>query len=185
MNTDTLSDEYFKWMCDIVCNDNHYSPHNSYEKLLNTLNTIHFEYSIPMDGNRAEDGIDLRYRFGYENGYEDFIIANYLDISDCSILEMLIALSMRCEEHIMNDPEIGNRTAKWFWDMIRSLDIYTMDDSHFSNSVVNSKIDIFMNHKYAKNGRGGLFTIDNPPTDLRTTEIWYQMNWYLYELGET
>lgn len=36
-------------------------------------------------------------------------------------LEMIIALAIRLEEHIMDDPDIGNRTGQWFWDMIVSL----------------------------------------------------------------
>jgi len=52
---------------------------------------------LPMDGNRAEDGIDLRYRFGYEKEYEGSTIASYLDNSPCSVLEMLIALAFRAK----------------------------------------------------------------------------------------
>ena len=32
-----------------------------------------------MDGNRAEDGIDLRYRFGREQLYSDAMVASCLD----------------------------------------------------------------------------------------------------------
>ncbi|WP_243133445.1 hypothetical protein [[Ruminococcus] torques] len=59
---------YFNWMCQLVF-DGRYSKKLSYRRLLKVLHKIEFTYSIPMDGNRAEDGIDLRYRFGYENGY--------------------------------------------------------------------------------------------------------------------
>ena len=45
----------------------------------------------------------------------------------------------------------------------------------------------FMDGKYKPNGKGGLFTIPSCERDLRTVEIWYQMNWYLnsiiYEKG--
>jgi len=80
-----------------------YSRRLSYQKLLRHLHNIDFQYMLPMDGNRAEDGIDLRYRFGYEKEYEGSTIASYLDNSPCSVLEMLIALAFRCEEHIMTD----------------------------------------------------------------------------------
>lgn len=49
------------------------------------------------------------------------MIASYLDNRPCSVLEMIIALAIRLEEHIMDDPDIGNRTGQWFWDMIVSL----------------------------------------------------------------
>jgi hypothetical protein len=38
--------------------DNRYSK--SYRKLFARLHDTEFTYTIPMDGNRAEDGIDLR-----------------------------------------------------------------------------------------------------------------------------
>lgn len=60
-----LNNEYFEWMCQLVY-DERYIRRLSYQKLLNHLHNIDFQYSLPMDGNRAEDGIDLRYRFGYE-----------------------------------------------------------------------------------------------------------------------
>ena len=101
--------------------DGRYSKRLSYRKLLRELHRIEFTYSIPMDGNRAEDGVDLRYRFGYENGYSSSMISVYLDNRMCSVLEMMIALAIRCEEHIMDDPDIGNRTGQWFWNMIVNL----------------------------------------------------------------
>ena len=58
-----LNNEYFEWMCQLVCNER-YSRRLSYQKLLRHLHNIDFQYMLPMDGNRAEDGIDLRYRFG-------------------------------------------------------------------------------------------------------------------------
>ena len=56
-----LNNEYFEWMCQLVCNER-YSRRLSYQKLLRHLHNIDFQYMLPMDGNRAEDGIDLRYR---------------------------------------------------------------------------------------------------------------------------
>lgn len=38
-----------------------------------------------------------------------------------------------------------------------------------------------MEREYERNGEGGLFTVNNG-RDMRTTEIWYQMNYYLSEI---
>ena len=80
--------------------------------LLEHLDNINFTYSIPFDENRFNDGQDLRYRFGYENN-----IAGY-DIDEmsfrkgpCSILEMMVALAIKCEENFMSDPANGNRIS--------------------------------------------------------------------------
>jgi len=135
-----------------------------------------------MDGNREADGIDLRYRFGYENSYEDPMIAANLDDRPCSVLEMLIALSIRCEEHIMDDPDIGDRTGEWFWNMIENLALGSMSDSKFDRDYVNNAISRFLNREYKRNGEGGLFTIKHCKYDLRTVEIWYQMCWYLDDI---
>lgn len=178
MTEQELNDRYFDWMYQLVSNER-YTKGKSYKKLLYHLHNIDFQYLLPMDENRAEDGISLRYRFGYEKKYEDTMIASYLDNRPCSVLEMIIALALRCEEHIMYDPEIGNRTGQWFWDMITSLGLEYMNDSDFDMTYTNDVIFRFMGRKYKQNGKGGLFTIEHCKYDMRAVEIWWQMNWYL------
>ena len=177
MVRDDVLNEYFDWMCQLV-SDKQYIGNRSYRKLLSKLHNIPFTYTIDMDGNRAADGIDLRYRFGYERNYEDYIIASFLDDKPCSVLEMIIALALRCET-IMEDPDYGDRTGEWFWGMIESLGLESMDDTSFNRDYVDDVIDIFLSRDYGRDGRGGLFTIKHPKRDLRTVELWYQMNWYL------
>ena len=74
MTSHELNDIYFDWMQQLVC-DFDYTVGRSYYKLLQVLHETEFYYSIPMDGNRAEDGVSLRYRFGYEQGIDSRIIA--------------------------------------------------------------------------------------------------------------
>lgn len=137
-----------------------------------------------MDGNRAEDGVYLRYRFGYERKHNDTVIANLIDNSDCSVFEMLAALAIRCEEHIMNNPDIGNRTGKWFWCMINNLGLSDMNDENFDEAYTEMVIDRFLDHEYKRNGEGGLFVLECPPRDLRYVEIWHQAMWFLDEYLE-
>lgn len=181
MTRDELNNAYFEWMYQLVCSER-CSKNLSYRKLLCYLHKTEFTYTIPMDGNRADDGIDLRYRFGYENAYEGPMIATHLDDRSCSILEMLIALAIRCEEHIMSDPDIGNRTGQWFWDMISNLNLGSMSDVKFDQDYVDEVIYKFLNREYGRNGEGGLFTVENCRYDLRSIDIWYQMCWYLDEI---
>lgn len=173
-----LRREYFIWMCQLVYN-RRYSKGNYYEDLLSYLNSKPFEYTIDIDGNRAADGEDLRYRFGYERGYPNSMIAAYLDTRPCSILEMMVALAFRCEEHIMEDPDVGNRTGKWFWDMIESLGLRGMTNEDFDPWYVDKVLRKFATRNYDRNGKGGLFTIKNADKDMRTIDIWYQMCFYL------
>lgn len=181
MTKNELSDLYFKWMCQLVC-DRRYQNGQSYNRLLSYLDNIEFTYLIGLDGNRAEDGVDLRYRFGYEKSYEEPMIATFLDNRPCSVLEMLIALSIRCEEQIMNDPLVGDRTGKWFWGMIDNLGLSGMIDSNFNEVYVQQCISKFLDRRYEYDGKGGLFSIKHCKNDLRTVEIWYQMCWYLDEV---
>lgn len=181
MTRDEVINEYFEWMCELV-SERPYSKRCSYRKLLSLLYGIDFTYTIEMDGNRADDGINLRYRFGYERGYEDYIIASYLDDRACSVLEMMVALSKRCEESIMDDPDIGDRTGRWFWGMIENLGLGSSFDNVFDKDYVITRIDIFLNREYGRDGDGGLFTVNHPKRDLRTVEIWYQLCWYLDEI---
>jgi hypothetical protein len=150
-------------------------------KLLLFLNDTEFIYTLHMDGNRAEDGISLRYRFGYECDIEEPVIACYLDDRPCSTLEMMVALCVRCEEHIIGNPEIGDRTGQWFWGMVDNLGFGNMDDDHFDVSVANDILQRFFNHEYDRDGKGGLVTVRHSQYDLRSVEIWYQMMWYLDE----
>lgn len=171
-----LSDRYFEWMCQLVKDET--KTEVSYRKLLYRMYETDFYYIVPMDENRESDGVDLRYRFGFECGVDNRRIASELDIRPCSVLEMMIALAIRCEESIMNDPEQGNRYYIWFWLMITNLGLLPMTDDKYNEKWVDTVIDIFLDREYEPNGSGGLFIVEGRG-DLRKVEIWYQMCWYL------
>lgn len=170
-----IEKEYFDWLYDIVC-ENRYSEGYSYRELLSYLHDIEFTYIIPKDANRAEDGIGLRYRFAYDTGCA--CADGYLE-GPCSVLEMILALAIRCEESIMDDPRYGDRTGQWFWKMITNLGLGGMIDDRFDEYYVEDVVARFLNREFEPNGRGGLFTIRNCDYDLRYVEIWVTMLWYL------
>lgn len=177
MNKDVIEKEYFEWMLGIIGDDDCLED-NSYRKLLTYLHQTPFKYRIRKDISRAKDGIDLRRRFAHD--YENVGISEvetYLN-GPCTILEMMIALSFKCED-IMNDPALGDRTSQWFWKMIINLGLGPMTDGMFDFDVVEDIIDIFIRRKYEPDGRGGLFTVRRAPRDLRDVEIWTQMLWFL------
>lgn len=181
MTRDYIINQYFEWMYGLVYNKK-ISKRTSYRKLLYCLHNRDFDYILGLDGNRAEDGIELRYRFGNDFGYNQAIIASNLDDRPCSVLEMMVALAHRCEESIMDDPDIGDRTWEWFWSMIKNLNLYSMDDKNFDRDYVEDILTKFLNREYEPDGTGGLFTITSRNDDLRNVEIWYQMMWHLDEV---
>ena len=176
---DRVKSDYFEWMYDLMC-EGRFDRSITYRKLFTFLYDTEFVYFVPHDENRAEDGIALRYRFCLFNGCEDL---EYCLDGPCSILEMMVALSIRCEERIMSDPDYGDRTAQWFWGMISSLGLSGQTDYNFNERLVNDVITRFLNRDYSPNGRGGLFTIRRWDRDARDAEIWHQLMAYLNNIG--
>ena len=179
MTQDSIINEYFDWLICFV----HEQPRPtqiSYIKVLTRLHNIEFVYSIANDHNRAEDGENLRYRFAITSGYEEdtMLILDYLR-GPCTVLEMMIALVLRCEETIMDDPSLGDRTGQWFWGMIVNLGLGAMTDDKFDKQTVDYVIDKFLNRDYEPDGKGGLFTVKHCEYDLRTLGIWSQLCRYL------
>lgn len=169
---------YFDWLYKTACH-NRSDDLISYRKLLLYLYDTVFTWSpaIPMDGNRAEDGISLRRRFALSEGF-GYEIYDYLN-GPCSVLEMMLALAIRCEEDYMDDPLMGNRTSQWFWNMVVNLGLGAMDDSKYDHEYVESCVLRFLNRDYEPDGRGGLFRLRTSTVDLRDVEIWDQCIWYI------
>ena len=105
----------------------------------------------------------------------------------------------------MDNPDDGDRTGKWFFEMIDSLGLTGMDDRQFDQETVFDILQRFMHREYDASGQGGLFTLRAPSSegaakprlgaeiakgdseagrskiDMREIEIWYQMMAYLEE----
>lgn len=175
---DRINDQYFEWLCKLI-DSKRFSKPVSYRKLLIHLHNIEFTWLISRDINRADDGIQLRRRYSLAN--HDVSLSDYIQ-GPCSVLEMMVALALRCEETIMDDVTIGERTGQWFWEMIHNLGLSSMIDSEFDRDFVDTIIARFLNREYEPDGTGGLFTVRHSSHDLRTAEIWYQLSWYLGSL---
>lgn len=154
---------------------------DQYTLLINTLHYIPFTWNLELDGNRAFDGINLRNRFAYEYGYSDELIAEVFGNRPCSVLEMMAALAIRCEDNIMCDDDYGDRTPLWFWTMINNLGLNVMTNDRYSDDYVFEKVRTMLERRYSPNGAGGLFYVRNPREDLRYVDIWYQLMWFLSE----
>lgn len=174
-HVDEIINGYFNWIYDAMCKKR-YPESISYRKLFTQLHDTEFIYTMRNDASRADDGLSLRYRFAYFN--PEFDDAERYIVGPCSVLEMMYALAIRCEE-FMDNTAYGDRTGQWFWSMIVSLGLGSMDDAHYDRDYVDRALERFMYREYEPNGKGGLFTIYDCDSDLRDVEIWWQLCWYL------
>lgn len=173
-----LEFDYYNWLCHIAFPDEFLRT--QYSPLLAQLHNTAFYATHPLDQNREADGVELRYKFGHSQpGVSDPEIATVLDNRPCSILEMMVALVIRCENEIADDPIYGDRTSLWFQSMLQSLGLYRMKGPFYDSQDVDNILSRFLKREYEPNGKGGLFYIPNTREDLRTVEIWYQMCWYM------
>ena len=170
-----LHEEYFEWMYKEM-RGSRFPESITHRKLFARLHETIFTYSFMKDENRADDGINLRRRFAlrfYGEEYSD-MITQELE-GPCSVLEMIMALAIRCEETIMDDPAYGNRTTQWFWRMLGNLGLGTMSDNHYDESDVDFIIRRFLRREYEPDGKGNIFYIRNYQYDMRREDIWHQL----------
>ena len=164
---------YFRWLIDMLDK----KMVKKYSSLLLHLFKDTFMESklAPMDVHRARDGVGLRTRFIQENKFTDEQLEE-LKYDDCSWLEMLIALSIRIDDQLMFDMNLGNRTDKWFWLIIEQMDLDRFDESHYNYAKVKDKLNRFIRREYENGGKNGIFKCN---FDVRNVEIWYQMHsWF-------
>ena len=179
---DRVTDEYFAWLYSKVCKGRIHED-MSYRKIFRFLHQTEFTFIIPNDINRAKDGENLRYRFAIINEDDPGFQEDIMDAlaGPCSVLEMMVALALRCEESIMDDTRYGDRTGQWFWEMMCNMGIGSMSDDRFNRRKVEQIVYDFLDRQYESDGKGGLFYIKDCEDDLRRVEIWAQLCWYINE----
>lgn len=174
----TLDDRYLEWLYGLVGAVSNRNPDRSYWNLAKQLYTKPFTWFVANDDNRAEDGRDLRYEFLADQELDRD--RDWLEL-DCSIFEMLIALSRRMAFEADGD------ALEWFWRFIQNLDIYNYTDSNYNiqaRDEIEYALDRLVNRSYSPDGRGGLFPLRRSTQDQRKVELWYQMASYVMEREE-
>ena len=178
MTENKLLKTYFKWLLNFVCDSR---EEIYYRMVFEDLFNKDFFWLIDYDENLAIYGLDLRNQFleSSETYRKMYDIYGGFD-KNCSILEMMIALSILIEDKIMTNYE-ENNTPKWFWEMFNSLGLRNYDDISYDEPEVDEILEKFLNRRYQTNGRGGLFTVQNSQKDMTKMDIWMQMNAFLIE----
>lgn len=170
---------YYEWLLNHTFTSVMNKHRHEYNKLMHYLFETPFYWSIPRDANRYEDALELRDRFLDLMDDDNIEVDQYFGTMDVSVLEVMAALAIRCEETIMSDSRYGDRTGEWFWEMLTSMELQTQTDDCFNRHYVHNAVTKMLNREYSPNGIGGLFTIPGCDHDLRTVEIWYQMVWFM------
>lgn len=165
--TDFRKDEsYFQWLEDMIQGD----------LVLDWEIHQHYFYSpIRMDENRDSDGLYLRQTYFDTTGRQA-----HDDSPHASVFEVLVALALRCEE---NSGYIRN-ADQWYWMFIDNMGLSYFIGRNMDEyaDAIDNHIRVTLNHEYDYNGEhGGLFPMKEPPCDLRTIELWYQMQYWITE----
>lgn len=144
-----MRERYFHWLLKYIGNG--VFRRDSYFELLEYLFNTEYCWSIPMDENRAADGIDLRHRFVMEcnENQEDSYI--YLS-GPASVLEVLIALSIRMEQIARGTIDLS-KSGQWFWGMIKNLNILDCYDGNFDYG----KVKYFLGEWFNEDSKIGIF----------------------------
>lgn len=163
----SISDGYLSWLMDKVGGE------EGYIELFKALSNREFTWFVDNDENRAEDGLNLRDAYGYYTGLENY---------ECTVLEMMVGLSIRVGEEILWDGET-DYVQIVFWEMISNLHFEKQTNDNIDYDFVNERIDIFLSRNYGENGDGALFKAipfySHFPKKFQKLEIWYQMQGWL------
>lgn len=164
---------YFRWLTKLI-----ESPrYSDYSELLQFLfqEEFRWDFSIPTDSARADDGIDLRLEY-FNDSYDPDIDVD----ENCNVLEMLIAMSIRIERDITGEPGFDH-PERWFWQFIDNLELTDETDDYFDENRVINVVGNWMARNIKPDGYGGIFPLKYPPVDQRTAPIWDQMSAYVNE----
>lgn len=170
-----LDELYLQWLYSQVADITRKSPSRTYWSLFRLLYKKEFIWLIPNDDNRVADGKALRHEFLADERIT-YVDRNWMDI-ECSVLEMLVALSRR----LGTITEVEPRECFWHFLTVLELSHYT-DNRQIPHDEVDEILDILIWRRYRSNGDGGLFPLKHQPLqDQRDVEIWYQLNTWLNE----
>jgi hypothetical protein len=168
-----LTEDYLRWLGPQIRDEEKFP---TYWDLFRIMFEKEFEWKIPNDHNRLEDGLDLRAEFCYANRIR---AGSLRKLGQARFLEVLIALSRR-----MSFAASGSAQG-WAWQFVTNLELNRMSDPLTRRKFlkVNDSLDTVIQRTYTPDGVGGFFPLTRPDEDQTQKEIWYQMAAYIAELN--
>lgn len=178
--TTRIRKEYFDWLL----NFNIGGEARRYLGLLSLLHQKTFRWFIRNDDNRCEDGLALRNSFvDAFNWDRDHLEVEYFLKSECTILELLVALAKRTNDYMYDLNPDNDQTSKWFFEMITNLGFDRFSGKTIGRMhevEIDDVLESLMDRTYDYYGHGSLFPVEKRPhKDMAKVEIWYQLMEYL------
>lgn len=136
------------------------------------------------DIDREKNGLELRTEwYCWRNKHNNI---TFEDSLPCTMLEMIIGISKRMSEQLM-DEDGEDKTAQYFWEIMENLGLTCMDDDNFGweTGLAQKKIaktcEILCKRQYNPDGTGGgMFPMPGIlGINQKKMEIWYQMQEYI------
>lgn len=176
--------DYQQWLHDKI-KTKKYNP-DDYIYLFDRLYKRVFTYTLIQDSSLESHGKDLREQFRYDTNYDKL---DYRALEgSCSVLEMLIGMSVDCEKDIMTFTDDTNL----FWIALDELDLLRYSDKAIENGTDDKKvtsvtseideiIDVFMHRKYDRDGKRGtpFPSLGDSLHNYRKLSLWDQAMKYL------
>lgn len=174
-------DAYMKWMLDKI--DFKKRNHKKYGKLLKILNEIEYEFTTLLDENRLSDALNMRNEFleeccGYSySKFDSSMVSACPNIvlfgpHRCSVLEMLVAMSIRCEIEMTGEPGC-DVLGRMFWIAIDNSGLSKFTDDRFDGQFVRKIVRETTNSDIFPFNRSGI--------DKSRVDLWYAMQLWIAE----
>lgn len=173
---------YYIWLRGQALQDD---EHSNYNALLRMLHSMPFYWILPLDEDRAIDGLNLR--IDYQRSIENLdVYVDDLDDEDASVLEVLVGIARRMSYLISEDDYPGMTPSVCFWILIENLGLLKYTDDALKNDMyslldLNGDVIRWMQRLFDYDGTGSPFPLRQPPCDQREETITYQMNRYILE----
>jgi hypothetical protein len=180
-----LNEPYMLWLLDQVSVDYRRKAWDTdrYKGLFEALWDREFVWTVPNDGNRLADGLELRYLFLID---EDVKLGrkppSHADVERfrgqaCRMLEVIVALARRL--NFNTDREVG----WWSWKLIDNLGLALFKEpmTDRKRQGIDEALDTLIFRTYKWDGDGGFFPLKYPKDNQTRVEVWYQMAAYLEE----
>lgn len=162
---------YFDFLTDFVCSGR---EKVEFSKVLEQLFYKTFISYDELDDNLIYNSMELREKYS----------KSYIFDFDCTVLELMVYLSIEIEDSIMANNEYGDRTGLWFWSMMSSLGLNFYDNFNYNSVEIDRILENFIEKRYEKSGKGGLFAVKNPSKNARNENIWSQAMNFVSEFAQ-